>query len=116
MAKRFFVAKVLAQAEAESVTLSDAERRTLSWSESDPDYVVDPDLPRQLASEISDEDYEKKIAGLLARRFAADVATRSEARREWQHAAGVLREGDHYILIMLDQAMGSVKHWWQFWR
>jgi hypothetical protein len=51
-AKRFFVEKVVAQAQVEGVPLSAAERRMLSWSESDPDFVVDPQLPEQLTSEI----------------------------------------------------------------
>jgi hypothetical protein len=29
----------------------------------------------------------------------------------------VLGQGDHYIHIMVDQAIGSgPKKWWQFWR
>jgi hypothetical protein len=116
-AKHFFVEKVVAQARAEQVALSKAERQMLSWSESDPDFVVDPNLPKQLASEMPDEDYEQKIAGLLARRFAADVGAKPEAKRQWKQAAEVLREGDHYLLIMLDKAVGGqLKRWWEFWR
>jgi hypothetical protein len=62
-AKRFFVEKVVAQAQVESAPLSAAERRMLSWSESDPDFVIDPQLPEQVTSEISDEEYEKKSVG-----------------------------------------------------
>src|SRR5688500_9313403 len=64
-AKRFFVDKVLRQAHAEGVRLSEAEHQMLSWSESDPDFVVDPQLPGRLASEMSDEAYEKKIGERL---------------------------------------------------
>jgi hypothetical protein len=85
-AKHFFVEKVVAQARAEQVALSNAERQMLSWSESDPDFVVDPNLPKQLASEMPDEDYEQKIAGLLARSFAADVRANREAKRQWRQA------------------------------
>src|SRR5215813_11290929 len=106
-AKRFFVEKVMAQARAEQVALSNAERQMLSWSESDPDFVVDPNLSEQLASEMPDEEYEKKIAGLLARRFAADVGASPAAESQWKQAAEVLREGDHYILVMLDKAVGG---------
>ena len=78
-AKRLFVEKVLTQARIEGVPLSDAERQMLSWSESDPGSVVDPQRPEQLAAEISDEEYEKKVTGLLARRFAAEVAAEPAA-------------------------------------
>ena len=116
-AKRFFVDKVVARAGVERVSLSDAERQMLSWSESDPDFVVDPRLPDQLASEISDDEYERKVVGLLARSFAADVAVRPTAEGQWKQAAEVLHQGDHYILIMVDEAVGGrLKRWWQFWR
>ena len=116
-AKRFFVEKVVAQARDEQIQLSDAERRMLSWSESDPDFVADPRLSEQLASELTDEEYEKKIVGLLARRFAADVTISPEAEGQWRQAAEVLREGDHYMLIMLDEATGRrLRRWWEFWR
>jgi hypothetical protein len=89
----------------------------LSWSESDPDFIVYLRLPEQLASEMSDEEYEKKIVGLLARSFAADVEVSPEAQGQWKQAAAVLDEGDHYILIMLDEAVGGrLRRWWQFWR
>jgi hypothetical protein len=93
------------------------EATMLSWSESDPDFVVDPELPERLAAEISDEEYEKKITGLPVRRLAAEVRQDPAAEALWKHATEVLRQGDHYILVMLDVAGGSrLKRWWQFWR
>jgi hypothetical protein len=116
-AKRFFVDKVVMQARIDGVSLSEAEREMLSWSESDPELQMDPDLLFRLAAEISDEEYEKKVAGLLSRRFAADSAAASDAEAEWRQAVDVLGQGDHYIHIMVDQAIGSgPKKWWQFWR
>jgi hypothetical protein len=92
-AKRFFVSKVVGQARVESMTLSDAEQRMLSWSESDPDFVADPRLPEQLAAKISDKDYETKIVGLLWRSFSADVERApegTEARSRVPPARGVI--------------------------
>jgi hypothetical protein len=116
-AKRFFVAKVLAQAGLEGIALSDAEQKMLFWSESDPEWEVDYDLPERLAAEISDEDYEKKIAGLLSRAYRADIARSHETRDEWKQASDVLHQGDHYIMVMLDQDLAALqtKPWWQFW-
>jgi hypothetical protein len=116
-AKRFFVDKVVERARVERIPLSDAERQMLSWSESDPDFIVDPRLPPQLASEMSDEEYEKKVVGLLDRSFAADAEASPEGADQWKQEAAVLREGDHYILVVLDEAVGGrLKRWWQFWR
>jgi hypothetical protein len=44
-----------------------------------------------IASEISDDAYEKKIAGLLARGFAAEVAAEPAVEAQWKQAAEVLR-------------------------
>ena len=116
-AKQLFVEKVVTQARLERISLSDAERTMLSWSESDPDFVVDPRLPEMLAAEISDEEYERKVTGLLARRFGAEVDADPAAEAQWKQAQEVLQQGDHYILTMLDEAVGSrLKRWWQFWR
>lgn len=116
-AKRFFVERIIGQARLEGMTLSDAEQGMLCWSESDPDIVVDPRLPEQLAAEISDRDYETKITGLLSRGFKADVQRTPEAAAQWKQASAILHQGDHYILIMLDQAVGrKLRPWWQFWK
>ena len=116
-AKRFFAGRVIQQAVAEGVGLSRAEREMLLWSESDPDVTPDPGLVSELEAEMSDEDYEAKISGLLARGFAMDLAADPRAKDRWQQARAVLEQGDHYILIMIDCAMGAkAKPWWQFWR
>jgi hypothetical protein len=115
-ARQFFVDRVTQQALAEGVQLSDDERRMLLWSESAPDSVADPELAERLASEISDEDYEAKIAGLLRRSFAAELKRDPQAKSVWREAWSALHQGDHYILIMIDQAVGrALKPWWRFW-
>ena len=116
-AKRFFATKVIDRARTEGVALSEAERRMLYWSESDPEFKADPKLVEQLASEMSDEEYEAKIATLLRNSFATDSATDSRTREVWQQARSVLNQGDHYILIMVDRAVGrTLKRWWEFWK
>jgi hypothetical protein len=118
-AKRFFVERVVQRARDEGAALSEAERGMLPWSESDPEFVADPQLAAQLASEMSDEEYEAKIAALLDRRFAEEVAADPGAKDTWQHAFSVLNAGDHYIAIMIHRAVGArlkLKRWWEFWR
>ena len=115
-AKRFFVEKVVERARHEGLSLSAAERWMLLFSESDPEFDVDPRRV-VLASEMSDEEYEAKIEGLLKRGLAADLAADAGARATWHQAHSVLAQGDHYIQIMIDRAMGgTLKRWWVFWR
>jgi hypothetical protein len=66
---------------------------------------------------MSDEEFETKITGLLERCFAEDIAGDPGARAIWQQARSVLGQGDHYILVMSDQAADlKTRQWWQFWR
>jgi len=109
-AKQFLVQKVLQQAEFEGIPMSQAERRMLEWSESDPDFDLSPEdadaLVDELASEIPDDLYEFKIGGLLARSYERDVAAEGSLKGRWTAAYLKLNEGDHYISVMLDQALG----------
>jgi hypothetical protein len=84
----------------------------LYWSESDPEFKADPRLVEQLASEISDEDYEAKIAALVRNAFAADRAIDSRAPEARQQARSVLKQGDHNNLIMIDRAVGKTLNCW----
>jgi hypothetical protein len=112
-AKRFLVSRVAEQAAREGLGLSGAERHMLSWSESDPDFTPQPELVEALSSEMSDEQYEAKVSGLLRRAF--DVAGELE-QSLFREAQAKLKEGDHYILVMAEGAIPSgSKPWWRLW-
>jgi hypothetical protein len=114
-AKQFVVAKVVEQAEREQVALSAAERHMLSWSESDPDFVPDVTLAEAQESEIPAAEFETKVAGLIRRACDRDIAADRDARSVYRAARSKLNEGDHYILVMMDQALRSrLKGWWPF--
>ena len=116
-AKRFFVDRIVAQAATDGIPLSEAERQMLGFSESDPEYVVDPALVDRLEREISDDDYEAKVADLIRRAWKHDVESDPNARETYREALAVLNESDHYILIMIDRALGREwRPWWAFWR
>ena len=112
-AKRFFVERVLAQARAEQIRLSLAEQAMLSWSESDPAFTPDPRLVEELGAEISDKDYETKVAGLLERSYQRDLRSDSAATDTYREAYSVLTQGDHYLVVMVRRALGSrLRPWW----
>jgi hypothetical protein len=106
-ARRFFEDKISQQTELEGAPLSPDERLMLTWSESEPDSIADPELVDRLAAEISDEDYQAKIAGLLARSYTADVARDSTARTTWTDAYRVMNQADYYMGILVDRAVGQ---------
>jgi len=116
-AKLFFVERVLAQARAEQLQLSPAEQAMLSWSESDPSFTPDPALAEQLAKEVSDEAYERKIAGLLERSYRRDLTADRAACNRYREAYSVLTRGDHYLVVMIRRALGRyLRPWWAPWR
>jgi hypothetical protein len=115
-ARKFFVARIAQQAEREGISLSDDERQMLLWSESAPDSVADAALAERLSAVISDAEYEAKIVGLLRNCFKAETAVDPSAKEVWDAALSVLRRGDHYILVMINEAVGkATKPLWQFW-
>jgi hypothetical protein len=119
-AKRFFVQKVIEQAESEGAPLSNEERGMLSWSETDPELTLTAAernaLVAQLASEVSDDEYEASMAELVKRAFERDVTADSGAKARWQQAFSKLGEGDHYISVILAQALGrTLKKGWLSW-
>ena len=71
-------------------------------------------MPQRFAAETSDEEFERKIGGLLERSFSTDIHADPNAEARWKEASRVLHQGDHYISIMLDAAVGQRwKSWWQ---
>ena len=70
-----------------------------------------------IAAEISDADYEAKIAGLLERAYKHDVARDPMRRDTYREAYMVLNQGDHYLLVMIDRALGRhLRPWRDFSR
>jgi len=111
-AKQFFAQRVITQAKKESASLSEAERHMLSWSESDPEFKPDYDLAARVDKEIPQDKYEAKIRGLIERAYREDVQTDPKAETRYREAYKTLKQGDHYILIMVKQALRSK---WQRW-
>ena len=92
----------------------------LGWSELDPDSPLSADeataLIDELASQMSDDEYEAKVAGLLQRAYQRDVGSDTARKAIWKTAYAKLNEGDHYIVVMLDRALGrKLRSSWLSW-
>src|SRR5262249_17815498 len=112
-AKEFFIGRIVASAEREGIPLSDLERRHLYFTEIAPDakpkYLEDAACFEQ---EYESNEYEKKICNLLKRAWEHDRKHPQElgvvdARELYRRAYDMLRKEDHYILVMIDEALGS---------
>ncbi len=111
-AKRYFVARIVAEATAQGIPLSPAEQYMLSWSESDPHLTQDPGLTAAFGDETNDTEFENKVVRLIREANAHDLKLQPTARARWRDAYAVLNEGDHYLLVMLRDALGwRLKKW-----
>ena len=106
-AKAFFISKVLQQAEQAGIFLSKAQRYMLSWSENDPSSVLDNELNEQFEKEITQAEFEKKIQTLIKQAYEKDIAKEKDMKETYREAYKALKQGDHFILIMVDAAIGS---------
>ncbi|MBI5102432.1 MAG: hypothetical protein HZC48_00645 [Nitrospirae bacterium] len=111
-AKQFFISKVVNQAEQEGVNLSKAEKYMLAWSESDPSFVIDNDLNEQFEKEITQEEFEKKIQALIKQAYETDISKDKDMKETYRTAYKALKQGDHFILIMINAAIGSKLRKW----
>jgi hypothetical protein len=103
-AKEFLVSRIVQEAQQEGVSLSEAERKMLYFTETAwtlPDMM---EVADEFDRNYDQGDYEKKIAGLVRN---AGKRARKENRVEygrWGNAVRVLSKEDHYILVMIRRA------------
>ena len=114
-AKQFFVAKIVAEAAAQRLPLSPAEQHMLAWSESDPHFTQDSGLTAAFENETNDSEFESKVVRVIREAYARDLKLQPTARSRWRDAYAALREGDHYLLVVLRHALGwRLNKWFIF--
>lgn len=114
-AKRFFVEKVIQQGKKEGASLSAAQEYMLNWTEVEEGFQIDEKLNKKFAEEITDEDYERKICALLEHVYEGDVAADPAMKETYRNAYAAMAKNDHYILVMIREALGrKVKKWGLF--
>jgi hypothetical protein len=111
-AKKFVVAEIVEQARLEGKALSQVEHKMLYFSESGWTLPDIAEVADSFHREYDDGDYERKAARLIR---AARSRTGGKNAGAWTHAVETLTEGDHYLLVMINQA-GSAKNWHGGWR
>ena len=107
-AKRFLIDRIAAQAQAEGAALSEREQWMLGFSESDLEFSVDVDRVQQFETETSAEQFERKISGLLRRCYEREAESNADVKWVYQTAYRRLQQGDHYLGVMVDRALGAV--------
>ena len=102
-AAQFIVDKIVEQAEAESISLSEVERKMLLFSESSPTLSDIAEVNEVFDRDYDRPEYEKKITGLI-RNIQPAVRENSDATRMWNEAIKSLRGEDYYFMVMLNEA------------
>lgn len=101
-AKEYLIDRILAESERHGVPLADLERKTLYFSETGwtlPDML---EVNAEFEREFDNEEYERKIAGLVREIEKRNQITGGEQQSRWDDAIVKLGEGDHYLLVLID--------------
>jgi hypothetical protein len=102
-AKDFLVQQAAEQAALEKVSLTDLEKRMMYFTETDPASCENPlDLDAEFEEQYDTGEYEHKISRLFHNTHKRLKNEEPEKLRNWNEALQTLREGDHYILVLLN--------------
>lgn len=113
-AKEFFISKILEQAEIERVDLADPEKKVLQFTETGTGAGPKlTEVVEEFDERYDSADYEAKISALLSGAFRRELEQAQRLGQEkdlietYRSAFEVLSKEDHYILIMIDRALGN---------
>lgn len=114
--KEFLISKVLQEAELENIPLSNVEQKMLYFSESDESLPDIYEVNDQFQRECDNQEYEAKISRLIRNAYERDRKESPETPRRWKEAIRALQKEDHYILVMVDQALSKIRPPGDIWR
>jgi hypothetical protein len=106
-AKEFLISRVVDEATAERVKLSEIERKMLYFTEAHPSLPDIREVYDEFERKYDADDYEDKIAALLKHARERDQHLSDSREQNWKDALDVLKREDHYILVMVHQAFGA---------
>jgi len=104
-AKEFLISQIVEEAQRENVPLSELERKMLYFTEAEESLPDIYEVNEQCEREYDISKYETKIAGLLREAHRRNRKESSESESHWKQAIADLRKEDHYLLVMVDQAL-----------
>jgi hypothetical protein len=103
-AKEFLVAQVVLQAQRDGVSLTEVERKMLYFSETDWTLPDIAEVNEEFECEYDQDEYEKKIGRVISDALKQARKEGKESGDNWSDAIRLLRKGDHYLLVMMDDA------------
>jgi hypothetical protein len=103
-AKEFLIAKIVAEAQRENAPLSETERKMLYFTESGWTLPDIAQASEQFDRQYDQDDYEKKIAGIIAKAYKHILQGSRVEYDRWWDAVRFLRREDHYISVLVGLA------------
>lgn len=103
-AKQFFIDKILFQAQKDRIALSEAEKYMLDWTETEGGFELNQKLIDKFHEQTSSDDYELKVSSLIRSAYNSDIHNDPALGQEYHAAYHRLKQGDHYLLVMIEQA------------
>jgi hypothetical protein len=101
----YLAERIVAEAKGENIPLSEIERKMLYFSETDWTLPEIKSVNEIFEQNYDDNEYERKIAGLISRIVAENRGQGDEEKAAaWAAASTKLSEGDYYLLVMFDMA------------
>ncbi len=103
-AKDYLAGKIAEEAKREGAPLTEVERKMLYFTETAwtlPDMKA---VSEEFDRDYDQNEYERKIGGLVGELQARIDAGSEEERDAWYQAVLKLCDGDHYLLVLIDAA------------
>ena len=107
MAMDYLVNRIVDEAKLEGSPLTEAERKMLYFSETDPALRNMPTVSAEFDREYDEAAYEEKITGLVRRIVARDQRQDQVAQAAWADAVIKISEGDYYLRVLVDALLGG---------
>jgi hypothetical protein len=102
-AKKYLVAQIVAEAKREDVPLADLERKMLYFSETGWTLPNMLEVNAEFERNYNNDEYEEKIAALVRTIEKQNEIAGNDQQARWDDAILKLSEGDHYLLVLIDQ-------------
>ena len=100
-AKEFLISKIVAEAQRENVPLSETERKMLYFTESGWTLPDITQVYEQFDREYDQDEYEKKIARIVAKAYKYILHDSRDEYDKWWAAVRLLSREDHYISVLI---------------
>lgn len=100
-AKEYLIARILAQAKRDGVTLSEIEQKMLYFSESGWTLPDMTEVSAEFDREYDQDSYEEKIAQVIRNLRASQDDSAGEA---WLNAVSLISREDHYLVVLINAA------------